>query len=80
MDAEAIKVLIYVVQAIFLVFAIMYTFVAIRGTALFVMKVGQDKEVKLPAKVIILPAVLWGIFFFLTKASFSIQLFINFLK
>ena len=77
MDAEVIKVILFAIQAIFLAFAIMYTFVAIRAIGQFLAYIIRDITKDLPAWIIVRPAILWGIFFFLTKASFTLNLLIH---
>ena len=76
MEAEGMKLMFYAIQATVLVFALVYTATAVRGIIAFGAAIVANKSFSMPAVLIWLPAVLWGIFFLLGKSSISIRMFI----
>jgi len=76
MEAEGMKLMFYAIQAIVLVFALVYTATAVRGIIAFAAAIVANKSMSMSGILIWLPAVLWGIFFLLGKSSISIRMFI----
>lgn len=76
MEAEVIKILFYAMQAIVLVFALVYTATAIRGIVAFGAAIIANKSMSMGAALIWVPALLWGLFFLLSKSSITIRMYI----
>ena len=74
MEAESLKFILIVIQAIVLVFALAYTGAAVRAIAQYITMLASNNSVSMGASVLYVPAILWGIFYILVKSSVSIRM------
>lgn len=68
-DAQMMVVIPMVIKAIVLIFALVYTFILIRGIVQVGVYIAKDHVFNMSGDVIIIPAILWGVFYLLVELT-----------
>lgn len=76
MEAQWIKLGLVVLQSIFLLFAITYSAVMVRGIGQYIAMIITDRNTSMNTSLILVPSILWAIFFLLVKSDYIIKMMI----
>ncbi len=76
MEYLQLSQLLFTIQAIVFVFALAYSASAVRDIGTYIGMVSSKQTVTMSGSVIYLPAILWGVFYFLVSSQDNLILLI----